>query len=136
MDLWAQVYLLDGGQRLGRTISVYRDMYFEPDKRSRSQIFTYKARRGAADAIYAAISDICISLSSDDYLTLPDRIYDEIPVKLDGPAAAAYKRLERDALLQVDESTITAARRECWRQAVTALQWGCVRRGGQGYPVP
>ena len=36
MDLWAQVYLLDGGQRLGRTISVYRDMYFEPDKRSRS----------------------------------------------------------------------------------------------------
>lgn len=83
-------------------------MYFEPDKRSRSQIFTYKARRGAADAIYAAISDICISLSSDDYLTLPDRIYDEIPVKLDGPAAAAYKRLERDALLQVDESTITA----------------------------
>ena len=108
MDLWAQVYLLDGGQRLGRTISVYRDMYFEPDKRSRSQIFTYKARRGAADAIYAAISDICISLSSDDYLTLPDRIYDEIPVKLDGPAAAAYKRLERDALLQVDESTITA----------------------------
>ena len=105
MDLWAQVYLLDGGQRLGRTISVYRDMYFEPDKRSRSQIFTYKARRGAADAIYAAISDICISLSSDDYLTLPDRIYDEIPVKLDGPAAAAYKRLERDALLQVDELT-------------------------------
>lgn len=108
MDLWAQVYLLDGGQRLGRTISVYRDRYFEPDKRSRSQIFTYKARRGAADAIYAAISDICISLSSDDYLTLPDRIYDEIPVKLDAPAAAAYKRLERDALLQVDESTITA----------------------------
>lgn len=108
MDLWAQVYLLDGGQRLGRTISVYRDTYFEPDKRSRSQIFTYKARRGAADAIYAAISDICISLSSDDYLTLPDRIYDEIPVKLDAPAAAAYKRLERDALLQVDESTITA----------------------------
>ena len=92
MDLWAQVYLLDGGQRLGRTISVYRDMYFEPDKRSRSQIFTYKARRGAAEAIYAAISDICISLSSDDYLTLPDRIYDEIPVKLDAPAAAAYKR--------------------------------------------
>lgn len=71
MDLWAQVYLLDGGQRLGRTISVYRDMYFEPDKRSRSQIFTYKARRGAADAIYAAISDICISLSSDDYFDPP-----------------------------------------------------------------
>lgn len=108
MDLWAQIYLLDGGQRLGRTISVYRDMFFEPDKRSRSQIFTYKPRRGAAEAIYAAISDICISLSSDDYLTLPDRIYDEIPVKLDAPAAAAYKRLERDALLQVDESTITA----------------------------
>ena len=41
MDLWSQVYLLDGGQRLGRTISVYRDIYFIPDKRSRTTIFSY-----------------------------------------------------------------------------------------------
>ena len=43
IDLWAQVYLLDGGARLGPTLSAYRERYFDPDQRSRTQIFSYKA---------------------------------------------------------------------------------------------
>lgn len=108
-DLWAQVYLLDGGKRLGRTISVYRDMFFLPDKRNASVVWSYKLKDGAAEAIHELISDICISMSAADYLTLPDCIMEEIPVALDPKAKAAYDRLEREALLQVDdESVITA----------------------------
>lgn len=103
-DLWAQMYLLDGGKRLGRTISVYRDMYFVPDKRNRTTIFSYAPKEGAADEIYKQIADICISMKSDDYLTLPDLMYDDIPVKLDDKAAKAYRRLERDMLLEVDDN--------------------------------
>lgn len=108
MDLWAQVYLLDCGQRLGRTITSYRDAYFVPDKRSRTTIFSYALKPGAADEIYRCISDICISMKSEDYLDLPELIYEDIPVKLDTAAKKAYDRLERDALLQVDETVITA----------------------------
>ena len=109
MDLWAQVFLLDGGQRLGRTISVYRDMYFNPDKRNRTTIFSYAPKDGAEEAIHRQISDICISMKAADYLNLPDLIYEDIPVVLDDKAAKAYQRLEREAVLQVDEDTITAA---------------------------
>lgn len=108
MDLWAQLYLLDGGARLGRTISVYREMFFVPDKRNRTTIFSYAPKEGAADAIYRLISDICISMKSEDYLTLPDLLYDDIPVKLDDKAQKAYERMERDMLLEVDDETVTA----------------------------
>lgn len=108
-DLWAQIYLLDGGQRLGRTISTYRDMYFVPDKRNRSTIFSYAPREGAAEAIQDAISDICISMKAADYLTLPDCIYEDIPVVLDAPALKAYKQMERDALLAIDDETVITA---------------------------
>ena len=108
MDLWAQVYLLDGGKRLGRTISVYRDMYFVPDKRNRTTIFSYAPKPGADQAIYDSISDICISMKAADYLDLPEIIYEDIPVVLDGAAARAYKQLAREAVLEVDEETITA----------------------------
>lgn len=115
MDLWAQIYLLDGGKRLGRTISVYRDIFFVPDKRSRTTIFSYKPKEGAEEAIFNAISDICISLKASDYLDLPDIMYDDIPVVLDAKAQRDYDRLEREMVLKVldengdEEGIITAA---------------------------
>lgn len=109
MDLWAQVFLLDGGQRLGRTITKYREMYFLPDKRSQTQIFTYKPREGAEEEIYKRISDICISMKSEDYLELPDMVVDDIPVMLDLRAAKAYAEMEKTMLLPVDDELVTAS---------------------------
>lgn len=103
MDLWSQMYLLDGGKRLGRTISVYRDLYFVPDKRNGMMIYSYKLKTGAEQAIYDRISDICVTMRSEDYLTLPDMITDIIPVKLDKRAQNAYSLLEKQSLLKVSE---------------------------------
>lgn len=108
MDLWSQVFLLDGGQRLGRTVSVYRDMYFVPDKRNRTTIFSYAPKAGAEQEIHRLISDICISMKAADYLDLPDFITEDVPVVLDDKAQKAYRKLEREAVLQIDEDTITA----------------------------
>lgn len=63
MDLWAQLFLMDGGQRLGRTISGYRERYFEPDKRNAVTVFSYKPKPGAEEAIMSAVSDVCFSLT-------------------------------------------------------------------------
>lgn len=108
LDLWPQIYLLDQGQRLGRTIGQFRERYFDPDKRSRNQIFTYKPRDGTEQAVKDLLSDICISMKAEDYITLPDRLENDIPVVLDPAAAKAYRRLERDALLMVEEEVINA----------------------------
>ena len=108
-DLWAQIYLLDEGARLGRTMSAYRQMYFVPGKRNRTTIFSYEPMEGSFDRIKQAISDICISMKAEDYLTLPDVMTNDVPVMLDAKAQKAYAELETELLLQVDENTITAS---------------------------
>ncbi len=107
-DLWAQVYLLDGGARLGKTISAYRDKYFIPGKRNRTTIFNYEPKEGSFDMIQKAIGDICISMKASDYISLPDVLHNDIPVVLDASAQKAYSKLESELLLEIDEATITA----------------------------
>ena len=108
IDLWAQIYLLDGGERLGKTIGGFRQRYFDPDQRNAQQVFSYKPKDGAGNTIQDKISDICISMSAKDYLELPECVSVDVPVVLDSRAQAAYKKLERDMLLEVDEDEITA----------------------------
>lgn len=108
IDLWAQIFLLDGGERLGKHIGGFRQRYFDPDQRNAQQIFSYKPKDGAQDSVYDKINDICISMSAKDYLELPECLSVDVPVTLDAPAQRAYKKLERDMLLEVDENEITA----------------------------
>ena len=108
LDLWAQVYLLDSGERLGKTIGGFRERYFEPNQRNRDRVFNYALKEGGEEAIQQLIGDICVSMKAEDYLELPDVTYNTIHVVLDNKAEKAYKKLETEMLLQVDESTIDA----------------------------
>lgn len=108
MDLWAQLFLLDQGQRLGKHIGQFRERYFTPDKRNAQQVFSFKPKDGANEAIHQLIGDICISMKAEDYLQLPEITVNDIPVVLDASAERQYRQLERDMLLQVDENTIDA----------------------------
>lgn len=103
-DLWAQIYLLDQGTRLEKYITHFRTKYMEPNKRNRSQIFDYKIKDGVYDSIINKISDICISMKSEDYLELPDLSYNEIPVILNDKARRDYDKMERDFVLELEEA--------------------------------
>lgn len=108
LDLWAPMYLLDEGQRLGKRITQFRERYFDPDQRGRDMVYSYRPKEGADSVIRQLIGDICISMKAEDYLTLPDCVYNDVPVVLDARAAAAYKKLETEALLPVAGTTIDA----------------------------
>lgn len=108
LDLWAQVYLLDQGERLGKTITSYRDTYFTPDQRSRTQIFSWKLKPNAKEKIDEKLSDICISMKAKDYIQLPDIIENEIPVLLDQKATKIYKQIEKDSFMELGDSVIDA----------------------------
>lgn len=108
IDLWAQVYLLDEGARLGRTISGFRERYFLPDKRNVERVFTYKPKHDTEQTIQSLIGDICISMKAEDYLTLPESTKVNVPVLLDAKAKKDYETMEKDMLLEVDEDFITA----------------------------
>ena len=108
LDLWAQLYLLDRGERLEKSITRYRDRYFEPDKRDGHIVYSWKLKPGAADAIYEKIGDICVSMKSEDYIQLPPVILNTVPVMLDAAAKRKYDELERDLVLNIEEKDILA----------------------------
>jgi SNF2 family DNA or RNA helicase len=109
MDLWAQVFLLDSGQRLETTVSAYRVRYFDPDKRNRERVFSYMPKIGAEELINERLKDICISLSAKDYLTLPERIDNVRYIKLDSKAQERYEELQKEMLLEIDDTMIDAS---------------------------
>lgn len=100
-DLWPEIYLLDGGERLGRTISAFRYEYLLPDKRNGQIIYSYRPRDGADDEVYSKISDICMSIRKEDVLSLPGQIYEDIELELPPAVMKQYKRFERDAVLEI-----------------------------------
>ena len=103
-DLWAQVFLLDGGQRLGAKYTGFRERYFQPDKRGADgMVYSYAAKPGSEQGILDRISDICISMKAEDYLQLPDVTYHEIPVVLDAKSQRAYDDLEMKMVLELPE---------------------------------
>ncbi len=113
-DLWAQVFLLDGGERLGKRYTQFRERYFQPDKRGADgMVYSYEAKPGSEQSILERISDICISMKAEDYLQLPDIVYHEVPVVLDAKAEKAYRELERKMVLELpedeDEISVTSA---------------------------
>ena len=103
-DLWAQIYLLDGGDRLGKKYTHFRERYFQPDKRGADgMVYSYAAKPGTEESILKRISDICISMKAEDYLQLPDITFHEIPVVLDEKSRKAYSDLERQMVLELPE---------------------------------
>lgn len=104
IDLWAQIYLLDRGQTLGRTYTSFRDHFFIPDRRSQTVIYSYKPKDTAENDVLRAISHLCVSMKSEDYLTLPPVIEDIVPVQLSPKAQRDYDEMETRMVLELVES--------------------------------
>jgi SNF2 family DNA or RNA helicase len=109
MDLWPQIYLLDQGERLGKTITGYRDRYFTPGERDGHIVYKWHEKKEAEQRIYEAISDIAVSMKTEDWLELPERIDRTVSVKLTAKARDLYKQLERDLLLPYQDADVVAS---------------------------
>ncbi|MDU1114628.1 MAG: DEAD/DEAH box helicase [Clostridium butyricum] len=109
IDLWPQLYLLDGGERLGKTITGYRERYFAPGDRNQFVVFNYNLREGAEEAIHNKISDICVSMKADDYLDMPERIDNIVKIDLPKKALREYEELEKELIIQLDDEDISAS---------------------------
>ena len=109
IDLWSQIYLLDSGERLGKTITGYRERYFTPNQRNQTTIFNYKPKENAENVIKDKISDICVSMKAEDWLEMPKRIDNIQSVKLSDREMKAYEKFERDSYMQFIEGEVTAS---------------------------
>lgn len=110
IDLWAQMFLIDMGERLGRTITDYRNRYFTPGRTNGFVVYEYKLIKGADKAIHERIKDICMSMSAKDYLTLPECTFNTIRVPMTDELKKEYEAFEKDCVLGSvgDDGEITA----------------------------
>lgn len=104
LDLFAQVRLIDDGERLGKTFTRYRDTFFSSDYMG----YKFTIREGAKEFIDNKITDIGLVMLGDDYLDVPTCSTEDIEVTLPPEARAAYKTLEKELLLQLKESDVVA----------------------------
>ncbi|NSW84447.1 MAG: DEAD/DEAH box helicase [Syntrophothermus sp.] len=109
IDLWPQVYLLDQGERLGKTITGYRDKYFVPGERDGHVVYKWHEKKEAEQRIYEAISDIVVSMKSEDWLELPERVDRTVSIILNPKARELYKKLERELLLPFQDADVVAS---------------------------
>jgi len=108
MDLWAEIFLLDQGERLERTIGRYRELYFKPGRGNGQVTFEWKLQPGADKTIQTKISDITISMLAEDYLKLPEQIDNEIRVMLPDKALETYRKMEKKQIIELQDETISA----------------------------
>lgn len=112
-DLWSQIFLLDQGERLERTISDFRRMYLTPDTKGKSPYgnlitYSYRPIPGAKERVYAKIADICISMEAKDWIELPPLINQDHRVYMTSKERKLYKELEKELILELEDADIVA----------------------------
>jgi SNF2 family DNA or RNA helicase len=122
-DIFAQIRLLDDGQRLGKSFAQFRQNYFE---QADYMGYRYKLRAGAKEIIDAKISDLALVMLGDDYLDIPETRAEDIEVTLPADARKAYKTLEKELLLELAKSDVVALNAAALATKLLQLTGGCV----------
>lgn len=99
IDLWPEMYLLDRGQRLGRTLGEFRNTYFNPGAHKGHIVYEWRLKPGAKARIDAKLSDLCLSMSKEDWLDLPERTYNTVPVMMSPSARKLYEQFQKEKIL-------------------------------------
>ena len=108
MDLWSQMWLIDMGKRLGRTLGSYRTRYFRPGRSNGHVVYDWHLRPGAHEEISALMSDVTVSLKAEDWLEVPDLIESDVRIALSEKESKAYREFERDQIMSLDGKDIEA----------------------------
>lgn len=108
-DLWSQIYLMDQGKRLGKTLTTFRQRYLIPGRRNGHVVYDWGLQPGAKRRIIEAISDICMSLKAEDWLQLPECRYLVQSVRLPEKVLQQYRQFKREKILEVCEDGIVTA---------------------------
>jgi SNF2 family DNA or RNA helicase len=103
LDLWSQMFLLDDGERLGRTLTAYRDRYFIAGKRLPSGIITEWILRPEAEAaIHRKIDDICLAMETEGRVDLPETIINHVEVPLPPAVRQAYRDMKDNLVANLE----------------------------------
>ena len=101
IDLWPQVYLMDRGERLEKTITRYRKKYFRPGRTNGNVVYSYDLLPDSEFLIHKKIEDICISMKASDYLEMPMRTDNYIKLRMPEALRKKYVDFEKEKVLDL-----------------------------------
>ncbi len=99
IDLWAQMYCVDMGERLGKSVGRYRETYFDL-YRHNNIIVRCNIKPGCERIIRDKLADICLTMQASDYLTLPKMMEHTVHVNLPDAVGRRYKEFEEEHVLE------------------------------------
>lgn len=99
IDLWAEMYLVDNGDRLGKFVTRFRDQYFSPGRRKGPVVYEWRIKRGAQREIDRKLGDICLSMSKGDWLAMPELIVNTVTVRMSEQERRLYDQFKREHIL-------------------------------------
>jgi SNF2 family DNA or RNA helicase len=105
MDLFALIYLLDGGQRLGRNITKFRERFWNHNPYN----FQYTLKDGADEEISGLIADICLPMRAEQYLDLEKPHFLNRYIELPDDIIDMKNRFEESYILQLGEDVMIEA---------------------------
>lgn len=123
IDLWPQIYLMDRGDRLEKTITNYRAKYFRPGRTNGHVVYDYRLLPGAAEYIRDKIKDICISMTAGDYLQMPERVDNFIKLDMPADLKKQYDEFEKEKVLELLSET---SDEDEWPKEITAVNAGAL----------
>lgn len=126
MDLWSQLWLLDRGERLGKTLTAFRDKYFNSRPGYGGNYTTYEPTSTAEEDITKRISDICVSMKSEDYLKLPERIDNYIKIPMTAKVHNDYFEFEKEQVLKLEGITLTKENAAALYDALSQFSNGAI----------
>lgn len=111
MDLWAEVGIIDGGERLGRFIGRFRAAYFRPAGMNpyTGVVYNYTLLPGAEKKIYDRIGDITVSMKAKDYLEMPELVTVTHEVEMSAPERKIYDSLREQMVVSLKGEKVDAA---------------------------
>lgn len=108
LDLWPEIFLLDGGKALGKTFTGFRDKYFNPGRRNGHIVYEWILKKGAKDLILEKLSEFCLSMKTEDYLELPPRLDIVKSFELSPKAKALYSKMQNDWFIEAKGKEVDA----------------------------
>ncbi|MCM1293767.1 MAG: DEAD/DEAH box helicase [Bacteroides sp.] len=103
IDLWGQMYCIDSGERLGKSVTRYRDTYFDVQRWNNIAV-RCTVKKGCAKIIRDRIADICLSMQAKDYLQLPPMLMHTVEVEMPENIMTGYRDFEREMVLEFKEA--------------------------------
>lgn len=107
LDLWAEIYLLDKGAALGRTLTAYREKYFNPGRRNAQIIYEWNLKPGAKEQIDERLKPLCLSMAKEDWLDLPPVTYNRVMTYMSRDERVVYDRMIKDRVLPILDGKIS-----------------------------